>query len=70
MQMFKEFSDLRHIANFKRIILPNIGRVLHLHLRLGITSPVFSIARMRIPKLVCDVGCAAGFASSMDSYVP
>jgi MFS family permease len=43
MQMFKEFSDLRHITNFKRIIFPISIAFFIYTFGWGITSPVFSI---------------------------
>jgi MFS family permease len=41
--MFKEFSDLRHIANFKRIIFPISIAFFIYTFGWGITSPIFSI---------------------------
>jgi len=41
--MFKEFSDLRHITNFKRIIFPISVAFFIYTFGWGITSPVFSI---------------------------
>jgi ACDE family multidrug resistance protein len=41
--MFKEFSDLRHITNFKRIIFPISIAFFIYTFGWGITSPVFSI---------------------------
>lgn len=41
--MFKEFSDLRHITNFKRVIFPISIAFFIYTFGWGITSPVFSI---------------------------
>ena len=41
--MFKEFSDLRHIINFKRVILPISTAFFIYTFGWGITSPIFSI---------------------------
>jgi MFS family permease len=41
--MFKEFSDLRHITNFKRIIFPISVAFFIYTFGWGITSPIFSI---------------------------
>jgi len=41
--MFKEFSDLRHIANFKRVIFPISIAFFIYTFGWGITSPIFSI---------------------------
>ena len=41
--MFKEFSDLRHITNFKRTIFPIPITFFIYTFGWGITSPVFSI---------------------------
>ena len=43
MQTFKEFSGLRHITNFKRIIFPISVAFFIYTFGWGITSPVFSI---------------------------
>jgi MFS family permease len=41
--MFKEFSDLRHIINFKRVIFPISIAFFMYTFGWGITSPIFSI---------------------------
>jgi MFS family permease len=41
--MFKEFSDLRHIVNFKRVIFPISIAFFIYAFGWGITSPIFSI---------------------------
>jgi ACDE family multidrug resistance protein len=41
--MFKEFSDLRHIANFKRVVFPISVAFFVYTFGWGMTSPVFSI---------------------------
>jgi len=41
--MFKEFSDLRHIINFKRVIFPISITFFIYTFGWGITSPIFSI---------------------------
>ena len=41
--MFKEFSDLRHIANFKRVFVPVSTAFFIYTFGWGITSPIFSI---------------------------
>ena len=41
--MFKEFSDLRHIVNFKRVIFPISIAFFIYTFGWGITSPIFSI---------------------------
>ena len=41
--MFKEFSDLRHIINFKRVIFPISIAFFIYTFGWGITSPIFSI---------------------------
>ena len=46
--MFKEFSDLRHITNFKRIIFPISIAFFIYTFGWGITSPVFSIYVERV----------------------
>ena len=43
MQMFKEFSELRHIVNFKRVIFPISIAFFIYTFGWGITSPIFSI---------------------------
>jgi MFS family permease len=48
MQMFKEFSDLRHIANFKRIIFPISIAFFIYTFGWGTTSTVFSIYVERV----------------------
>jgi len=39
---------------------------------LNLTSAkhLLTVARMRVPKFVCEVACASGFASPMDDRVP
>jgi MFS family permease len=46
--MFKEFSDLRHIVNFKRVIFPISVAFFIYTFGWGITSPVFSIYVNRV----------------------
>jgi len=41
--MFKEFSDLRHITNFKRVLFPISAAFFIYTFGWGITSPIFSI---------------------------
>jgi ABC-type phosphate/phosphonate transport system permease subunit len=41
--VFKEFSDLRHIVNFKRVIFPISIAFFIYTFGWGITSPIFSI---------------------------
>jgi MFS family permease len=46
--VFKEFSDLRHIVNFKRVIFPISVAFFIYTFGWGITSPVFSIYVNRV----------------------
>jgi ABC-type phosphate/phosphonate transport system permease subunit len=48
MQMFKEFSDLRHVTNFKRIIFPISIAFFIYTFGWGTTSTVFSIYVERV----------------------
>jgi hypothetical protein len=50
MRIFKEFSDLRHITNFKRIIFPISVAFFIYTFGWGIPSPVFSVARQLVAK--------------------
>ncbi len=43
IEMFKEFSDLRHIANFRRVILPVSATFFIYTFGWGVVSPIFSI---------------------------
>lgn len=67
--MFKEFSDLRHIANFKRIIFPISIAFFIYTFGWGITSPIFSIYVERITGSLFPTGVILSLTTMMGVFL-
>ena len=65
--MFKEFGDLRHITNFKRIIFSVSITFFIYTFGWGITSPVFSIYAEKVTRNLFLTGVILSLTTMMGS---